>query len=512
LTVPELIDGIAVDIHESACLDLRRRLQDEDDLREICPGLIDIGVKRDGETKSNSDGDSDIKGMTLTLRIAHFSVQEYLESDRVRQQKAAAFAIESASAHAEIAQICLIYLLEPGLSSGKLDQTKLEEFPLAHFAASFWHHHYKNAAGTTSRLDGLILKMFQHGQSSFYASVKLHDPERPWDTKVDFARDPSSIASPVYYASLLGLDGVLRGLIDICQDNRERKDLVNAQGGAYGNALQAASFKGHDKIVRMLIDAGADVNAQDGHGNNALQEASSRDHDKVVRMLIDAGADVNAQDGHGNNALQAASSRDHDKVVRMLIDAGADMNAQDGHGNNALQEASVRNHDKVVRMLIDAGADVNAQGGRGNNALQAASFEGHDKVVRMLIDAGADVNAHNALNPVGPETRAGEYGNALQAASVRGHDKVVRTLMDAGADINIQGGKYDNALFAASFKHHDKVIRMLRNAGAYVNAQGEDYLNALMAAYDKRLDKLERILSALDRDRSEVKGNGRNWN
>jgi ankyrin repeat domain-containing protein 50 len=41
--------------------------------------------------------------MTLTLRIAHFSVQEYLESDRVRQQKAAVFVIESASAHAEIA-------------------------------------------------------------------------------------------------------------------------------------------------------------------------------------------------------------------------------------------------------------------------------------------------------------------------------------------------------------------------------------------------------------------------
>jgi hypothetical protein len=28
------------------------------------------------------------------------------------------------------------------------NRTKLEEFPLAHFAALFWHHHYKNAAGT----------------------------------------------------------------------------------------------------------------------------------------------------------------------------------------------------------------------------------------------------------------------------------------------------------------------------------------------------------------------------
>ncbi len=32
---------------------------------------------------------------------------------------------------------------------------------------------------------------------------------------------------------------------------------VNAQGGDYGNALQAASLGGHDKVVQMLIDAGA---------------------------------------------------------------------------------------------------------------------------------------------------------------------------------------------------------------------------------------------------------------
>jgi hypothetical protein len=34
---------------------------------------------------------------------------------------------------------------------------------------------------------------------------------------------------------------------------------VNAQGGRYGNALQAASVKGHDKMVQMLTDAKADI-------------------------------------------------------------------------------------------------------------------------------------------------------------------------------------------------------------------------------------------------------------
>ena len=35
---------------------------------------------------------------------------------------------------------------------------------------------------------------------------------------------------------------------------------VNSHGGEYGNALQAASFRGHEAIVKLLLEKGADVN------------------------------------------------------------------------------------------------------------------------------------------------------------------------------------------------------------------------------------------------------------
>jgi ankyrin repeat protein len=44
----------------------------------------------------------------------------------------------------------------------------------------------------------------------------------------------------------------------------------------YGNALQAASLQGHEAIVKLLLEKGADVNAQGGHYGNALQAASIR--------------------------------------------------------------------------------------------------------------------------------------------------------------------------------------------------------------------------------------------
>jgi len=64
------------------------------------------------------------------------------------------------------------------------------------------------------------------------------------------------------------------------QTLREASSLAAPQGGHYGNALQAASSGGHDKVVRMLMDVGADVNAQGERYGNALQAASSKGHDK----------------------------------------------------------------------------------------------------------------------------------------------------------------------------------------------------------------------------------------
>lgn len=64
------------------------------------------------------------------------------------------------------------------------------------------------------------------------------------------------------------------------------------RGGQYGSTLQAVSYRGQEKVVRMLLDAGADANAQGGCYDNTLQAAPSCGHKRVVRVLLNAG--VNA--------------------------------------------------------------------------------------------------------------------------------------------------------------------------------------------------------------------------
>lgn len=463
LTLRELIDGIAVEINDPIGLDNDCRLEDYNDIHDICPGFIDINLAADQTSETHTE-----KEFSPTLQIAHFSVQEYLESDRIRHQNAAIFSLTSVTAHAEIAQICLVYLLEHDLSTPELDQSILKEYPLANFAASHWYHHYQRTADLAAEMNHLILRLFQQ-KGSFMTWVKLHDIDQNGRESVHLDRTSDDIADPVYYISLLGLDKALYDFINIRQlesseipaisstSALEISKMINAQGGFFGNALIAASDRGHEKTVQLLLDRGADVNARNGRYNNALYLASWQGHENIVQLLLSKGADIDAQVGYYGNALHVASLQGHKKTVQLLLERGADVNAQGGRFGNALQSALSGDY-VSVQLLLDRGADVNAQGGYFGIALQAAAYVGHDRAVRLLLDRGVNVNA-----------QGGRYSNALYAASFEGYKTIVQFLLDRGADVNAQCGYYGNALQAASASGHEDVVQVLLDNGASVS-------------------------------------------
>jgi ankyrin repeat protein len=52
---------------------------------------------------------------------------------------------------------------------------------------------------------------------------------------------------------------------------------------------------GHDSVVTLLLEKGADVNAQGGHYGNALQAASHHGYSAIVHSLLEKGADSHLQ-------------------------------------------------------------------------------------------------------------------------------------------------------------------------------------------------------------------------
>ena len=59
------------------------------------------------------------------------------------------------------------------------------------------------------------------------------------------------------------------------------------QGGEKGSALQAAAYLGDLKVVKVLVDKGANVNANGGRYGNALQIAASEGSLRIVSFLLE---------------------------------------------------------------------------------------------------------------------------------------------------------------------------------------------------------------------------------
>jgi ankyrin repeat protein len=74
------------------------------------------------------------------------------------------------------------------------------------------------------------------------------------------------------------------------------------------SALMFACESNHEiniEIVKLLLDAGADVNYRNANFKTVLMFAQV---DRIVKMLVDAGADVNAKNKKGDSLLMLYTS------------------------------------------------------------------------------------------------------------------------------------------------------------------------------------------------------------
>lgn len=83
--------------------------------------------------------------------------------------------------------------------------------------------------------------------------------------------------------------------------------------------LMCAAWGGDLKSVRSALADGADINAQDQDGMTALMHACTRaDNEKVLKELIDAGANAAIRRTSGERAVDLAYNRKHLKQVALL--------------------------------------------------------------------------------------------------------------------------------------------------------------------------------------------------
>ena len=114
------------------------------------------------------------------------------------------------------------------------------------------------------------------------------------------------------------------------------------------NILCSAAADGGAGIVKQLLQAGVDVNPRSNNEYHitltptALHVAVEKNEVKVLKVLLQNGANVNAIDEAGLTPLHWASMLRYSDIAWVLLQNGADINALDASSRSALDLYLVR--------------------------------------------------------------------------------------------------------------------------------------------------------------------------
>lgn len=164
--------------------------------------------------------------------------------------------------------------------------------------------------------------------------------------------------------------------------NKRVLELLIAAGAeprdcVWDSVCHAAASGANDDAMRRVIALKLDVNARSRFGWTPLHVAAKLGSERVVTLLLAAGADVAATDVYGKTPCHNVSQNQNSggSIMRVLIAAGADVRARSKGGWTPFEFALHWCNVGVLRALVEtAGIDI-AHEFRSNPALMSHAVQ-----------------------------------------------------------------------------------------------------------------------------------------
>ena len=302
--------------------------------------------------------------------------------------------------------------------------------------------------------------------------------------------------------------------VAVMEENAEAVKVLIENGANPGDGIMAAIVRGKKKLLKLLVDCGADVNRPDNQHRTPLLFAVTSNNPKVLKWLIEFGADVNMKTETGYSALTFTLLM-HDNpegnyrkfnpgIVSELMKAGADY-------GEAMMLAGKTGSREFIDLLLKNGADINRPCDGVQSPLAAALFMGKEEIdsgmVDFLVSYGANVNEIIPLgdgtlttplnvsitmerpdieslflfSDANPNFRDPTGRTALVYAVMTGVE-FVKLLLEYNADPDIpdNDGRTPLMLAALDVGTEPEILETLIHYGANVNAQDKDGMTALI--------------------------------
>ncbi|KAG5323469.1 ANR17 protein, partial [Acromyrmex heyeri] len=182
---------------------------------------------------------------------------------------------------------------------------------------------------------------------------------------------------------------------------------------------------GHEEVVRVLLDSGADVEDHNKYGFTPLMEAASAGHIHVAKVLLEHKNDINTRSNKFQKTpLTLACFIEPAEMLRLLLETDTNQEYKSYEMHAALIAASINGHMEVARLLLDSGAQVTMTNS-SETPLTFAASRNLVNLAQLLIERGANIEEVN-----------GDGYTPLMQAALQNNEEMIVLLLSEGADVN----------------------------------------------------------------------------
>lgn len=219
LTVEEVAEAAVLDPSIEIPFDPEERFFDpHNDIIEILGSLVSV-VRVENEIEPSTPVSvgaitaSTITSLSDQLRLSHFSVKEYLISERISQSADIVVRVFHASQQLTdrfILKGCLEYIFHYSESDDKEENDEdLEQFPLLRYACEYWCMH-ADASVIEDDVEEALLRLLA-SETILNSWLLVYTPEQP---KKKYFDKPDEPGQALHYAARFGLVSVAKRLLE----------------------------------------------------------------------------------------------------------------------------------------------------------------------------------------------------------------------------------------------------------------------------------------------------------
>ncbi len=311
----------------------------------------------------------------------------------------------------------------------------------------------------------------------------------------------AAMAGQLEVAKLLLYRGADRGKKDASK--KKFHELTDSSGNTL---LHLAIIEKDTKLVRLLLEEGADIDALDRHKRTPLHLAASYGNLELIQLLLKNNADPNKEDSYGrkfheleykknNTLLHFAICKSNVELAKKLIALGADVNARNDQNITPLHLAILQNNAELVNACIGKFVDFNVLDHSSNTLLHHAVDAGNMELVSDLLQRGVNVEQRNSDGKRFYELKPNDFAY-LRMAVIKGHVKLTESLLQHNPDLIKEKHSKTGCtiLHIAIQSGNPELVEVLLKAGANVSARDKQGNMPLHYAAHQNNLELVRIL------------------